>query len=82
MVAMATAALAGLAVRRALDTGWQLVQEESPPENPAAKRVSWRQALAWTVATSVAVSVVQLVAERGAAAGWRKMRGHYPEGLH
>jgi hypothetical protein len=38
-------------------------------------------ALAWTVATSVAVSVVQLVAQRGAAAGWQKVRGHYPEEL-
>jgi hypothetical protein len=81
LVAMATAALAGLAVRRALNTGWQLVQEEEPPENPASRHVTWRQALAWTVATSVAVSVVQLVAQRGAAAGWHKVRGRYPEEL-
>jgi hypothetical protein len=81
LVAMATAALAGLAVRQALNTGWQLVQEEEPPENPASRHVSWRQALAWTVATSVAVSVVQLVAQRGAAAGWNKVQGRYPEEL-
>jgi hypothetical protein len=81
LVAMATAALAGLAVRQALNTGWQLVQDEEPPENPASPHVSWRQALAWTLATSVAVSVVRLVAQRGAAAGWNKVRGSYPEEL-
>lgn len=81
LVALASGALAGMVVRQALTTGWEMVQDEEPPENPAARRVGWGSALAWTVATSVAVSVVQLVAQRGAAAGWRKARGHYPRGL-
>jgi hypothetical protein len=81
LVAMATGALAGLAVRQALQKGWHMIRDESPPENPAARRVGWGQALAWTVATSVAMGVGQLVAERGAAAGWRKVRGRYPKGL-
>jgi hypothetical protein len=81
LVAMASGALAGLAVRQALDQGWRFLQREDPPENPAARSVGWAQALAWTVATSVAMGVGQLVAERGAAAGWRKARGRYPEGL-
>lgn len=81
LVAMGTAAVAGLAVRKALDSGWRFVQDDEPPDNPVSRRVSWGQALAWTVATSVAVSVVQLVTQRGAAAGWRKVRGSYPDGL-
>jgi len=58
-----------------------MVQREEPPENPASRRVGWGPALAWTVATSVAVGVGQLVAERGAAAGWRRARGRYPKGM-
>jgi hypothetical protein len=81
LVAMGTAAVAGLLVRKALDSGWRVVQDEEPPDNPASRRVSWGQALAWTVATSVAVSVVQLITQRGAAAGWRSIRGSYPDGL-
>jgi hypothetical protein len=81
LVAMGAAALAGLATRKALDAGWQLVQDEEPPENPASRRVGWGQAVLWTVATSAAIGVAQLVARRGAAAGWRKVRGRDPEGM-
>jgi hypothetical protein len=81
VVALASGALAGVAMRQALQTGWKLTQQEEPPENPAAKKVGWGQALGWTVATSVAMGVAQLVAQRGAAAGWRKVRGSYPKGL-
>lgn len=81
LVALASGALAGLAVRRTLETGWQLVQHDEPPENPASRRVGWGRALAWTVATSVAMGLGQLVAQRGAAAGWQKVRGDYPKGL-
>jgi hypothetical protein len=81
LVAMASGALAGLAVRQALEAGWQLVQNEEPPENPASRRVGWGSALAWAVATSVAMGVAQVVAQRGAAAGWRKVRGTYPKSL-
>jgi hypothetical protein len=81
LVALASGALAGMLMRRALTAGWELVQDEEPPENPAARRVGWGSALAWTVATSAAMGVAQLIAQRGAAAGWRKARGHYPDGL-
>jgi hypothetical protein len=81
LVALGSGALAGVAVRQALQRGWRRVKRAAPPENPAARRVRWGDALAWTVATSAAVGVAQLVAERGAAAGWRRVRGRYPEGL-
>lgn len=81
LVAMGTAAAAGYAARKLLDAGWQFVQDEEPPENPAGRGVGWGQAVAWTVATSVAMGLAQLLAQRGAAAGWRQVRGHYPEEL-
>lgn len=81
VVAMGAAAAAGLAVRKALDAGWQMVQDEAPPENPASRRVGWGEAVAWTVATSVAMGLARLLAQRGAAAGWHQWRGSYPEGM-
>ncbi len=78
---MASGALAGLVVRQALERSWRLVQNEEPPENPASRRVGWGSALAWTVATSVAMGVAQVVAQRGAAAGWQKALGTYPRAL-
>ena len=81
VVAVVTAGLAGLAVRQALQTGWELWKQEEPPTNPAARSVDWAEALTWSIAVGAAVGVGRMLAERGAAAGWQKVRGRYPKGL-
>lgn len=81
LVAMTSAAVAGIAVRNLLETGWEFIKRDEPPQNPAARSVDWSEALAWTVASGVAVGLARLLAQRGAAAGWKKVRGHYPRGL-
>lgn len=81
VLAVGTAALAGIAARQALQQGWRITRGEDPPKNPAARSVGWGDALLWTVGTGVVVGLSRLLAERGAAAGWRKVRGHYPRGL-
>lgn len=81
MVALGSAALAGVAIRQALQGGWKLLKRDEPPTNPAARSVGWPDALAWTLAVGAAVGVGRMLAERGAAAGWRKVRGRYPKGL-
>ena len=80
-VALGAAALAAVGVRQTLQAGWERYTGDEPPMNPAARSVGWGDALAWTVATGVAVGLGRLLAERGAAAGWRKIRGRYPKGL-
>lgn len=81
VVALVSAALAGIAVRNLLESGWEMVKHDEPPQNPAARSVGWSDALAWTVASGVMVAVGRLLAQRGAAAGWKKVKGHYPRGL-
>ena len=81
LVAMVSATLAGIAVRNLLETGWEMVKHDEPPENPAARSVDWGDAIAWTVASGVAVGIGRMLAQRGAAAGWKKVKGHYPRGL-
>lgn len=81
VIAVASAALAGLAVRQALQTTWEKWKDEEPPTNPAARSVDWGEALVWSVAVGAAVGVGRMLAERGAAAGWQKVRGRYPKGL-
>lgn len=81
VVALVTAGLAGIAVRNLLESSWERVKHDEPPENPAARSVGWSDALAWTVASGVAVGLGRLLAQRGAAAGWKKVRGRYPKGL-
>jgi hypothetical protein len=80
-VALAAAAATGVAVRNALELAWESVRGDEPPENPAARSVSWGDALAWTLVTGVAVGLGRLLAQRGAAAGWKSVKGRYPKGL-
>lgn len=80
-VSLAAAAVAGIAVRRLLEAGWQQWREEEAPKNPAARSVDWHDALTWTIASGVAVGVARLLARRGLAEGWRRVRGDYPEGM-
>ena len=81
IVALGSATLAAIAVRNLLESGWEMVKRDEPPENPAARSVDWSEALAWTIASGVAVGLGRLLAQRGAAAGWKKVRGRYPKGL-
>lgn len=81
LVALASATIAGIAMRNGLEAAWERVRNEEPPENPAARSVDWGDALSWTVATGVAVGLARLVAQRGAAAGWKRVKGDYPKGL-
>ncbi len=43
---------------------------EDPPENPESHTTEWDDAILWTVASSLVVGVLRLVAKRGAAALW------------
>jgi hypothetical protein len=81
IVALVSAALAAILVRNLLQQSWKLVKHDDPPKNPAARSVDWGDALAWTIASGMAAGVGRMLAQRGAAAGWKKVKGHYPEGL-
>lgn len=82
IAATAAAVGSGIAVRKLLTAIWRKARYgTNPPHNPAALGTSWGEAVAWTMATAVGVGVARLVAERGAAAGWRMATGHLPPGL-
>ncbi len=80
-VSLAMAAVAGIAMRRMLETVWEQWRGDEAPKNPAARSVGWGDALTWTLATGMAVGIARLLARRGLAEGWRRVRGDYPEGL-
>jgi hypothetical protein len=77
-VAAASGTLAAMAVRQAAVTTWRRTKHEDPPENPAARDVSWTDALAWTIAVAVGAAVARVVAQRGAAAAWERATGDPP----
>lgn len=78
---LGSAVVAGIAMRKALTTGWEKARHQQPPMNPAAPGTSWGEALAWTMAVGAGVGVARMVASRAAAAGWQKATGSLPPGL-
>lgn len=79
-VAAAAGALAAPAAERLVATVWRLATDEDPPADPAGPDVDWSRAIAWTVASAVTIALLQLVARRGAALGWKQVTGHRPPG--
>lgn len=73
--------LAGFAARKLLAAAWTKTRKTDPPSNPAAPDTSWGEALAWAAASGLAVAVIHLLVQRGAAAGWQKAMGSLPPGL-
>jgi hypothetical protein len=80
-LATGAAIVAGIAIRKLLEAGWQKARHTDPPANPAAPGTTWGEALGWTVASGIGVGLARLIAQRGAAAGWRKATGALPPGL-
>ena len=81
LVSTGAALLASNLMKSAMERSYLGMTGRRPPQNPASPRVAWREALGWAVAAGVLVSVIELLAERGAAAGWRRVTGKYPRSL-
>lgn len=73
------ALLAGVVVKAALTATWRKATKSEPPQNPDSPDVAWREAIVWTVASSVAVGIAGLVARRATAA--LLPDGHHEEPL-
>ena len=74
IVAAASAALAALAARQLVRLGWRVAGHESgeDPDQP------WTEAAAWAAAVGVGVGVARVLAVRGAARGWERVKGDPP----
>jgi hypothetical protein len=70
---------AAVAARKLVSALWR--SDTQTPLNPADRRTSWREALAWGLATAVGAAVARVVALRGTAVGWEKLSGETPPGV-
>jgi Protein of unknown function (DUF4235) len=78
IVAAVFAVPMGIAVRKAMESGWRKTRHDDPPKNPAAPGTDWSEALAWAAVSGIAVAAARLVAARGAAATWKSLTGKLP----
>lgn len=73
------AAGAALAARKLVSMVWR--SDTEPPLNPSDRRISWKEAMAWALASAVGAAVARVLALRSAAAGWEKATGETPPGV-
>jgi hypothetical protein len=73
-----SAMAAGALVQYSLDAGWRKVKSDDPPASPPERGRGWSEAIIWTAATAMVAALTQVLAKRGAAAGWRKATGRKP----
>jgi hypothetical protein len=78
LISSGAAMAAAAATRAVLKQGWRGATGRKPPQNPATPHVGWMEAVGWAMTAGAAVSLTRLLAERGAAAGWRRVTGKYP----
>ena len=75
----------GVAVKKASDALisrlWCKTRRNEPPADPSAPGTPWGDAIAWAVASGIAVAVGRLVATRGTARAVAKVTGRVPEGM-
>ena len=81
VVGVATGLVAAKATRKALDVGWSKTRGGEPPRNPASRETDWSEAIAWAVASGIALGLARLLAARGTAKLWEKAIGSLPPGL-
>ena len=72
---------ATMAARKAMTATWKLSTGKAPPSNPEHPDVSIGEAVAWAVASGVAVGVARMFATRAAADSYRRHTGHLPANL-
>jgi hypothetical protein len=72
---------ATMAARKAITATWKLSTGKPPPSNPESPDVSLGEAVAWAVASGVAVGLARMFATRAAADYYRRSTGHLPANL-
>jgi hypothetical protein len=80
-VAAGSAALTGSLVYKAMSRSWRAATDEDPPAARELGTTPWGKALLWAVGTAAVAAAAEVVAQKGAAAGWKRATGRRPPEL-
>ena len=81
LVGIATGVLVRKGADKAVSAVWRRTKRTEPPADPAAPGTPWGEAMAWAIASGVAMSVARLLATRGTASARKRITGKAPAGL-
>ena len=76
-----TAVVAGLAARKAVETGWRVATGKEPPTKPESPHHTWTDAAGWAILSGIAVALARLAATRKAAQVYANASGQLPSSL-
>ena len=65
--------LSAFLTRKLIEKAWVKITHNNPPTDPADDEITWKDALAWTVATGVLVGVTNVLVSRGVTHGTQKL---------
>ena len=82
LTTLAAAAVAEAVTRQIIHGGWRLAHGVRPPDNPAARDVSWRDAIVFSAATGLLVGVSRVVGKRLATSAMEARLGRKPRGAN
>lgn len=81
LLAAGAAAVATAIADKGIRSAWRATTGEEPPANPTNPDVDWREAIVWAVLSGMAIGIARLVAQRRAAAYYRRSSGSLPKAL-
>jgi hypothetical protein len=81
LLGLAATVGATMVARKAMSATWKISTGKEPPTNPEHPDVSMAEAVAWAVASGVAVGLARMLAGRKAADYYRRSTGHLPANL-
>lgn len=79
---LAAAALAEIVTRQLVQGGWKIAYGVRPPNNPAARDVSWTDALVFSAATGLLVGLARVIGKKAATSAMEARLGRKPRGAN
>lgn len=80
-ISLGVGAGAGFAAERLVSMAWQAIFPTDPPTNPADRRNSWPETIAWATAVGIGAGLARAVANRSASAVWEAATDETPPGV-
>jgi hypothetical protein len=81
LMGLAATVGATMVARKLMTAGWKVSTGKQPPSNPEHPDVSIGEAVAWAVASGVAVGLARMLASRKVADYYKRSTGHLPANL-
>ncbi|HKJ10845.1 MAG TPA: DUF4235 domain-containing protein [Ornithinimicrobium sp.] len=79
VMALGSAIGASMVARNLTEATWKFIRGDEPPKNPEDPDTAWLEAVGFALLSGAIVGLSRMVANREAAAVYKKSTGHLPK---